>query len=499
VATRTIRFSEPWKDHSTSVQYAVGAVVTLDASVARGLISAGMGRTVDRSGHPEPDPLPIYLRKTDAAAAYAAVFAVPSTFGDGATDATAAIQAALDAANTAGGGRVYVPDGTYLITTALTIGSNTHLELGPRATVKRNAAIDNMLRNKSNNTTGAYGQASNITVSGGTWDMNAAGFPSTVTGIATGHAEYVTIRDTTLRNCWGWHFIELNSTRHAIVRNVRFRDMDATTTGKEMLQLDLMVNAGAFPWFGPYDNTPCDDVLVEGCEFINGDRGIGSHSTAAGFPHTNIRIIGNHFDTMREEAIEAYDYARTVITGNTFTNCWKCVHLWADQACYDHVISGNVMENVKPADNGARAIQIGGGDLNRWIRKVLINNNIVRNVGRHGIGFDFCQDVVVSGNSVSECAIVGIWSFQSNRVTITGNTAHANVPDIQIGQNATTTTNTQDNVVIGNNCDGISVLTSDRAVVSNNIAATFANASSASPAATGAKFINNYIAGTWTP
>jgi hypothetical protein len=60
--------------------------------------------------------------------------------GDGQTDDTAAIQAALTAAKEAGGGTVFVPEGTYIITAGpkrLDIGSNTTLAgVGPTSVIK---------------------------------------------------------------------------------------------------------------------------------------------------------------------------------------------------------------------------------------------------------------------------------------------------------------------------------------------------------------------------
>lgn len=47
--------------------------------------------------------------------------------GDSATDDTAAIQSAINAANTAGGGIVFFPQGTYIITSAITLKSNVQL------------------------------------------------------------------------------------------------------------------------------------------------------------------------------------------------------------------------------------------------------------------------------------------------------------------------------------------------------------------------------------
>lgn len=48
--------------------------------------------------------------------------------GDGSTDDTTAIQGAIDAVNAAGGGVVYLPKGTYKVTTFITLKSNVTLE-----------------------------------------------------------------------------------------------------------------------------------------------------------------------------------------------------------------------------------------------------------------------------------------------------------------------------------------------------------------------------------
>ena len=78
--------------------------------------------------------------------------------GDGVTDDTVAIQAAIDAAGTAGGGSVYIPVGTYKLTDTLTItndyvaligdGSSASVLLGSDPTkwiIKFNANADHML------------------------------------------------------------------------------------------------------------------------------------------------------------------------------------------------------------------------------------------------------------------------------------------------------------------------------------------------------------------
>jgi hypothetical protein len=56
--------------------------------------------------------------------------------GDGVADDTAAIQAAIDAVNAAGGGNVLAPEGTYLCSSALTLKNNVILTGdGPKATI----------------------------------------------------------------------------------------------------------------------------------------------------------------------------------------------------------------------------------------------------------------------------------------------------------------------------------------------------------------------------
>ena len=71
-------------------------------------------------------PIYTFYATPGPAAAVGPVFNVSDygATGDGVTDDTAAIQAAITAAQTAGGGRVYLPGGTYLLTAALTISTS---------------------------------------------------------------------------------------------------------------------------------------------------------------------------------------------------------------------------------------------------------------------------------------------------------------------------------------------------------------------------------------
>lgn len=380
-------------------------------------------------------------------------FVVDKTLGNGSSPAAAGIQAQLDAANAAGGGRVYVPNGTYMIGTTLTIGSNTWLQLDPSATLRRAAEINSLLVNKTSGA-GGYGGATNIRVSGGVWDGNQTGFTTNCTLMGFGHADGVTVEDATLRNLAGfWHLLEMNAVRRGRVLNCLFDGLSGTGGATaEMMQLDLAMSTGVFPWFGPYDNTPCDDFTISGCTFRNGQRGFGSHSQLAGFPHTKVRVLNNHFENFTDVAITPLYTWDLVISGNTGRECRSFVVIdTPDAEMRNIVISDNVFmnETIQDTANGRGIFLQGGSVAARVILDVVISNNVLRGMGKHGIGPDFCDSVTVIGNNIKSTGTAitgavtsgGIWMYRvsggrviGNRVAITGGAStSADAADIIIG------------------------------------------------------------------
>jgi hypothetical protein len=102
--------------------------------------------------------------------------------GNGTTDDTTALQAPLTAAKNAGGGNVFVPAGTYLISAPLIISSYTSLILSRNATITLAANANcNMLQNTAVTPQRSVSDAA-ITNASTTLTSNTANFTSTDVG-----------------------------------------------------------------------------------------------------------------------------------------------------------------------------------------------------------------------------------------------------------------------------------------------------------------------------
>lgn len=423
---------------------------------------------------------------------------VDQAFGNNATAAAAHIQSKLDAAVAAGGGTVYVPDGTYLCATTLTIGSNTTMVLAPAAIIKRNAQTDAIMLNKHDGTTGVYGQAKNIHVKGGCFDGNQANFHTNeVTLVAFGHAEDIFIEDVIFKNTYAWHHLELNATRHAIVRGCIFTGVDAGTSNREALQLDLALSSAAFPWFGPYDNTACEDVLIEGNRFVNLWRGTGSHSSASAVNHKNVRIVHNTYDTCGGEAIVTLCTQALLIQGNRIVNCGAGIICQNDGSAilYGAIIKDNQLKTI-----GGRAIYFDSGDTSKVAnyREITISGNIIESPTNHGISLDYCTDVAVLDNIIRDITTAtptAIYLFGTNRARVQGNNVGASRTGSGKSISVGGSTQAADDVILTNNIlDILRGETGSRLIVTNNIITvtpTYAAGFTAK------QVFSNYVAGSW--
>lgn len=366
--------------------------------------------------------------------------------GDGVTDDSAAIQQALDEAYANGGGEVYIPAGTYALKATLLIYSNTRVRCDMGAKIIRAARISNLIRSGIGNVP-AYDGVQNVEIIGGTWDFNAEQFPSPGSHFMFGHCENIIIRDATILNVYNNHHIEFNAVRGGRVLNCIIKGYYGTRTATEAIQLDLMKSATQFSHYGLYDNTTCDDILIQGCWFEDLCRGIGSHSATKGFYHTNIRIVDNHFKNLTAHAILGYQYLYCDVIGNTFEDCQLAVELrpgvGADASeCGYYTIQGNVVTNMRGESN-SYGIWL-NGDPGVRILFSTVTGNVINGTSHDGIKVDYNFQSVVQGNTIRNAGRHGISSVGTQFSVFSSNTIS------ESGQIGLSLNDSSDNVVVGN-------------------------------------------------
>lgn len=311
--------------------------------------------------------------------------------GDGSTDDTDAIQKALFSNNSI----IHFPPGTYIITNSLLVNSNTTL-FGYSATLKRMSNVDNMLRNNADNVTGLYDANENIKLIGLTFNGNSAAFTNPCTLVAFGHAKNILIRDCEMYNVPTYHGVELNAVARATVESCSFHN----GTGTELLQLDLAGGSGLFPWFGPFDFTPCRDIIVNSCQFYDANGGVGSHAGNDPNQHYNIVWSNNVFRNMSSpgHAMAAYNYRNLTIVGNVVDGCVFGVTAFkiGVVGITDWTISGNTFLN---ATGNGRHITIFN------VNNVVVNANTTDTSTDAGIHLQACTNFAITNNSVKNASV----------------------------------------------------------------------------------------------
>lgn len=407
--------------------------------------------------------------------------------GDGVSDDSVYIQAALDAAELVGGGIIVNRPGVFLIEKPVQIPSNVVFYSTRDTIFKRNSNINVCFLNKSNGTTGGYGANENISIIGGTFDGNNNSFPGENTLLAFGHCTNIVVRDVTFLKPAVWHSLELNAVINCIVEGCVFDGY--SQSGTEQLQIDIPTEA-SFPWFGPWDLTPCSNITIQNNIFKDGIDGIGSHTSAFGVYHSQVNILRNRFDNMTGVCIKALNYKHLSVVGNFIKNVHRAITISAhdgDSSENFSIVENTIFEVTKTGTSRAIAIERGN-------HKGSITGNFIKNVSRHGIGIDFSVDWVVSDNRVSLCGGNGIWSYASAAVIVKDNIATGSTSyDIISGFDANNRTNK--NSIISNICDKMSNVFTDNSIISLNQISSSWNFSDN----IGTQRINNYVGGTWTP
>ena len=210
--------------------------------------------------------------------------------GDGVTDDTQALQAALDAVSPTTGGTVFVPPGTYCLRGDLFVQrSKTRL-------------------------LGAGRGASTLTICT-YWNTTAAGYVPAMVNLAGTAGSPLT--DITIEHL-GFDATGLSSDANTP------KCLAGTYADRVQLKGNLFRNSG-HECIWP-NGQSSDDWLIEGNTFTNIAQGAGLNGAGSAVTCnvTNCKIMGNTFDTVAL-GIEG-PYAPLLISGNTFTNLQAAVN-----------------------------------------------------------------------------------------------------------------------------------------------------------------------------
>ncbi len=300
-----------------------------------------------------------------------------------------AIQEALDQASEDHMTVVIVPNGTYYIDGTLYIQSNTTLKLSSHATIKRkkSALANNMLRTTNarhfSGFTGGYRLAHNITVTGGTWDGgDIAKAKKTSNLIYMGHSKHITIKNTTIKHCYGAHAIEFAGVKDSTIKNCKISEFryDSSRFTSEAIQLDTCYKSKKDGRWTPgfkADKTPCTNILIEKNTITDYPRGIGVHHYLKDHLITNITIRDNRFkrssaSTQGKSVVGIFlmGVTKATITQNTFDHyaygamvkLSKKVSITKNNFKYNP--SGNLIVEGCDKNNGRHTFRVTSDDIN---------------------------------------------------------------------------------------------------------------------------------------
>ncbi|MEU4165573.1 right-handed parallel beta-helix repeat-containing protein [Streptomyces sp. NPDC026665] len=423
------------------------------------------------------------------------VFHVIGATGNGVADDQAVIQAALDAAHTAGGGLVVIPPGkTYGVSTFLTIYDSTVL-WAYGATLK---AIGNtgILRNfTSSETFNGYAGHSHITLLGGTYDGNAAdGTTGTVTAetdvLNFVHASDITVRDVTVLNTSTAHALEFNAVDGGRAINCQFYGFRDNSSGSvrqfsEAVQIDMAKSGSSS--IGTFDNTPAKNIRIQGCKFGpstrlgNFGRAVGSHTLTSGVVYDNIKVLDCTIDGALQDGIYAYGWSRTLIRGNSIkgTGLSSIRYALPDPATtpispFAVAIRDNTCEGAA-SDSGIRVI----GAAAYRLPSVSILGNTVKGITGNGIHAEYCAAPNLGKNVLDSPSGTGLYGHYSDGVNMSENTvrnAGSNALNVSgsvgavVSSNTVDTTSSNFGLFIGQGADGTTNST-DALIVGNHITA----------------------------
>lgn len=313
-----------------------------------------------------------------------------------------------------GGGTLILTKGTYYLPAEVLVGSNTTIVFEDGVVVKKTATTGT---SELKATTGmfsfvsprgydacetykGYTAAKNVTLIGpenGAAVIDVNDQYNTLALILC-HTENVTVENLTFKNMNGGHFIELDASKNAVIRNNVFTGYNKKNAGsKEAINLDIpdKNTGGIVRRWTSYDKTANQDITITGNTFKNVESAVGSHYFTDGAWHTNVKITDNVIDSCDGYAIKVMQWDSPVITGNTISNLgdWRSEgnkgvnmigvknptikeNVFKNMGCYIYIY----VEKQSKGNNAAKKYPVVYNQISAQNKQDMIYNNTLINV-----------------------------------------------------------------------------------------------------------------------
>lgn len=283
--------------------------------------------------------------------------------GDGVADDRASIREAIDAAVAAGGGTVFLPAGTYLVSGVITLRSKITLSgVGFNSIIK---AKDNYSSAGTSPIIWAADEQSDMCVENLTIDGNGANQSGTanILGVGAYRATRYTLRNCLIKETYGMSTLFSNS---------KFVLVDGNRIEKTYnMRIGITLTSDMAEYFNSYSvisNNIITGVMADGITVTGAVNGHIAHVDVVGNNIYNCGYMGNNVDG-------------AAVYMNYTANC---------------TIDGNVID------------EIGGNGIDVYIgRNIVVSDNVVSDVDRAGIMFDSVTYSQVTGNNITNCVQKG--------------------------------------------------------------------------------------------
>lgn len=319
--------------------------------------------------------------------------------GDGITDDTQAIRAALAAAE-GNKSTVWFPDGTYNITIRVQVYSNTHIlfDHNAKLQVKRNSTSSFgpalcFGEYGNDNYANSYEGTHDVLIENMQFDggFDAALCTGTNHGggtVAIGACARITLRNCVFRNCYNDHYIDIAGSDTVTVEDCEFYagGYVGNVYSFEAINTDFMTSGG-FPHYGVSDGLGSKNLQIKGNlfeGFKENSYAIGNHSSASSVGYLqDIDITGNMFRDM-SKCIRLLKAVRVRISDNNFENVGQTTgdsygHPIRMFDCGRIQICDNIFTNVP--NYAPIKIEVSN---NPWSANVEICDNQFHSVGASG-------------------------------------------------------------------------------------------------------------------